>query len=71
MAADSASSDNEVRDFTDSEGEQERWEEKTGTRAYQSAGRSTHRTSSQGLFAFEMCVSCDFFALHKPHWTAL
>ena len=30
MAADS---DNEMRDFTDSEGEQERWEEKTGTRA--------------------------------------
>ena len=30
MAADS---DNEMRDFTDSEGEQERWEEKTGTGA--------------------------------------
>ena len=30
MAADS---DNEMCDFTDSEGEQERWEEKTGTRA--------------------------------------
>ena len=28
-----ADSDNEMRDFTDSEGEQERWEEKTGTRA--------------------------------------
>ena len=41
--------------------------------AYQSGSHTvtTHRTSSQGLLAFEMCISYDCFALHKPHWTAL
>ena len=69
MAADS---DNEMYDVTDSEEERELLAEKVGIGLIKvQAIQSTHRTSSQGLLAFEMCVAYNFFALHKPHWTAL
>ncbi len=58
MAADS---DNEMRDFTDSEGEQERWEERR-VQGLVSGLSKCRPFYAPNIFAI---------ALLKPHWTAL